>query len=81
MNEMMDPLLPSRWHKSPPIPTSTSALFANQAPPVNVQVSIAPTFTNANRQDGTVVLLAGLMIGFAVVFFLGAGNDRTPPRQ
>ncbi len=76
MNRLENP--PATWKRPPAAPV----IFQNQeAPPVNVQIHLAPTFTNANRQDGTVVLLAGLMIGFAVVFFFGAGDDRTPPRQ
>ena len=67
---------PSRWDR----PSCPTTIQQNNFPPVSVQVSIAPTFANSNRQDCAIALLAGIVLGVATILFLGEDNGR-PPRR
>jgi hypothetical protein len=54
---------------------------APQAPPVTIQVSIAPQMTNSNHQDGNIALLAGFILGFAAGWYLSQEDEASRGRR
>ncbi len=65
---------PTTWNRPPAPPV----IFQNNAPPVNVQVSIAPRFSNENRQDSTAAILAGFLLGIATVLLFAEDPSKRP---
>ena len=67
--------LPSRWDRPPAAPT----IFQNNSQPLNVNVSIAPRFSNENRQDSTLAILGAFVLGMAaVLLFAEDPSERDP---
>ena len=67
-------LPPSRWDRPPAVPT----VFQNNSPPVNVHVSIAPRFSNENRQESTVAILGAFVLGMAAVLLFPEDPSKRP---
>lgn len=48
---------------------------APQAPPVSIQISVAPRMNNAVYNDGVAALLAGLILGFAAGWYCNHDDE------
>lgn len=66
-------LPPSRWDRPPAVPT----VFQNNSLPLNVHVSIAPRFSNENRQDSTAAILGAFVLGMAAAMLLGVDPSKS----
>ena len=56
-----------RWDPSP--------ASSHGTPPIQVAVAVQPVFKNTNRQDATLALFAGLVIGFAAAMYVQQEKD------
>lgn len=67
--------LPSRWDRPPAAPV----IFQNNAPPVNVHVSISPRFANHNVvQNSTAAILGAFVLGMAAVLLFAEDPSKRP---
>ena len=65
---------PSQWDRPPAAPV----IFQNNAPPVTVHVSIAPRFSNENKQDSTAAILGAFVLGMAAVLLFAEDPSKRP---